>query len=338
MCIRDSNTRVQTRVLFSPDSRYLASSHHGNPVRLWSVEGRLVRTFSEQASDISDFTFSSDSRILAVSNWTEHEIQLWSIEGSLLQTFGTRVEVYSVAVNPDGSMVAGGGAGKVWIWQTNNDTTVLKEPMITLQTGEDVRFLAFSADSKRIIAVSAPLIAQNAGATCRVWTVRGEPVRTFQIMDPLNWGQSVWYEFALNGSGRFLAYGTPQNRIQVCSLEGEPIISFDGYTGTIAGLAFSPDSNFVAAGSEDGELRIHNLQTGENVLMLVFKSGQWVIVHKTGRFACSDGARNYILFVDGLRVLDPEKSEKYWNALYTPDLLERFIKGEQLSAPSLSPH
>jgi WD40 repeat protein len=46
-----------------------------------------------------------------------------------------------------------------------------------------------------------------------------------------------------------------------------------GHTSGIIRLAFSPDGNYLASNSADGQIRIWNLQTGQNVLTLAGHSG-----------------------------------------------------------------
>ncbi|MSQ93361.1 MAG: WD40 repeat domain-containing protein [Gemmataceae bacterium] len=113
---------------FSPDSRYLAVGGgqliprtSDVPLRLWAVPAcKQVQQFP-MTSDIQSLAFSADGRKLAAAHHNSNFplIQLWDLaSGKELHHFeeeSTRFSLTSIAISPDGKMLAGvGNCIRLW--------------------------------------------------------------------------------------------------------------------------------------------------------------------------------------------------------------------------------
>ena len=119
MTLRSSG--VAEQVEFSPDGRYLASSHWDNGVRVYDlVTQRLIHEFRAHAGSSTALRFSPDGSLLA-SGGFDGTVRLWSLDhenpGLLLTLASHDSLVASVAFSPDGLTIASlsiDGESRLW--------------------------------------------------------------------------------------------------------------------------------------------------------------------------------------------------------------------------------
>jgi WD40 repeat protein len=113
------HTGPVSRVRFSADGHFLASSSLDETVRLWSVaRGEALCVLKGHTGWVRDVTFSPDGRLLA-SGTRDRAVDLWSVEqGSILRTLlGHAASVDAVAFSPDGQRLASASFdGTVRLW------------------------------------------------------------------------------------------------------------------------------------------------------------------------------------------------------------------------------
>ena len=69
-----------TSVSFSPDSKTIASATLGSGIKLWSLDGQLIKTLIEYTnSHVSCLSFSPDSKTLASANYYG-TVTLWTFD------------------------------------------------------------------------------------------------------------------------------------------------------------------------------------------------------------------------------------------------------------------
>ena len=103
-------------VNFSPNGLSFISGSADNTIKLWSIDGPLIRTFTGHTMSVSSVNFSPDGSSF-ISGSRDNTIKLWSIDGSLIRTFtGHTKSVLSVNFSPDGSSFISGSWKKINIW------------------------------------------------------------------------------------------------------------------------------------------------------------------------------------------------------------------------------
>lgn len=116
------------RILFSPDSKTLASAGWDNVIRLWNpASGQQLKILAGHSSYLIDVAFSPDGTTLA-SGSADTTIKLWdAVSGKELRTLkGHTTEVNAVAFSPDGrTLMSGSGDGTVKLWDATNRTELL---------------------------------------------------------------------------------------------------------------------------------------------------------------------------------------------------------------------
>ena len=66
------------RVAFSPDGTMIASSSYDNTIKLWNLEGRVLKTFEGHEDWVNSVSFSPDGTMIA-SGSNDKTIRLWTI-------------------------------------------------------------------------------------------------------------------------------------------------------------------------------------------------------------------------------------------------------------------
>nr|XP_006010313.1 PREDICTED: notchless protein homolog 1 [Latimeria chalumnae] len=107
-------------VLFSPDTRIIASASFDKSVKLWDGKtGKYLASLRGHVSAVYQIAWSADSRLL-VSGSSDSTLKVWDVKTKKLATDlpGHADEVYAVDWSPDGQRVASGGKDKcLRIWR-----------------------------------------------------------------------------------------------------------------------------------------------------------------------------------------------------------------------------
>lgn len=132
-------------VVFSPDGSELATGADDGIIRMWSVDnGAKLQELKGHELKVVGLDFSATGQLL-VSASHDATVRLWPLPGnSSSHILVAPGGVNSVAVSPDGSLVAGAGgpfSKTLWLWKAEDGTLV---KAINPEGGEVARSIAFS--------------------------------------------------------------------------------------------------------------------------------------------------------------------------------------------------
>ena len=291
-------------VVFSPDGTMLASGGSDRVVQLWDAQtGQPVARLVAHTRWISDIAFSPDGNTLASGGgWGDDTVLLWdmttllpdTITGDTKATLKGHVNgVESVALSPDGTTVASGGADKtVRLWDAQTG-----KPIIILEGHTDeVGSLAFSPDGQILVSGSGD-------GTIRLWHTNGELKATLtryagsinnlafspdgttlasatgsevQLWDAKTWQFKTIFAAHIGGStvafspdGTTFAAGDGR-AVQLWDVATwHPKGLLTGHTGRVTSIAFSPDSRTLASGSADHTGRLWDVPTRQLTTVLI---------------------------------------------------------------------
>ncbi|MEM9482296.1 MAG: LamG-like jellyroll fold domain-containing protein [Cyanobacteria bacterium P01_F01_bin.116] len=154
---------------FSPDNTIIATASNDRTIKLWDLDGNLLRTCFGHSSGASSVAFSPDSQTL-VSGSYDNTIKLWDRQGNCLQTLKDHSSgVTSVSFSPDGQILASG---------SYDDTTRLwtldGKCFKTLQAKSLVKCVRFSPDQQP----TDQIIVSGDHLSVSLWNREGNHLQT----------------------------------------------------------------------------------------------------------------------------------------------------------------
>lgn len=238
-----------TSLNVSPDGALLASGTADQTVRLWQPEdGRLLHTLRGHERAVYGVAFSPDGQLLA-SAGADRCVHLWSAhDGRRLHSLQiAAAEIESIAFHPDGGMLAGGGIdGTINLWDLHSGRLHIERAAHS----NGIKTVAFSADGKW-------LVSGGADGTVWAWKIQAGPHLERRHVWPVpETGRGVGVSVALHPQQPLLACST-QHRIYLLEMSnGQVRAVFDGHSGWVATVAFSPDGVTLASGGDDRTVRL----------------------------------------------------------------------------------
>ena len=246
-------------VAYSRDGRFVLTGG-GQEALLWDIAtGREIRRFIGHTGSVLAVAYSPDGRFVLTGSGAgggnDNSARLWDaatgreIRRLNLHPYGPRsteyAAVHAVAFSPDGKSILTGSGDK---------TARLRD----VETGREVRrfighsaivtAVAYSPDGKLILTGSTD-------RTARLWNAATglEVKRLVQG----NTNNSAVMTAAYSPDGRFVLIATGIDKTARLweTQTGKPIRIFEGHTGFINAVVFSPDAKQILTGSSDKTAR-----------------------------------------------------------------------------------
>ena len=209
--------------------------------------------------------------------------------------------VASIAVSPNGSLIATGGRDtrtKLWradtgelLWTFTGHTDWVEE----VRFSADGRFLSSTSwdSTARVIDVATgkelhqfrhdkntgvasawfgagdqTLVTAGSDHTIRVWDLKTEqPLMKVEVGRD---GNAQITSIAVNRKGTLVAAATRGGKAFMFDLRsGKLLATLSGHSAAIHAIAFSPDEQEIATASDDGEIHLWNVQTFTSTLTLL---------------------------------------------------------------------
>ncbi|KAI1012377.1 hypothetical protein LB504_013205, partial [Fusarium proliferatum] len=247
----EGHSSLVRSVVFSHDSKWVASSSDDSTIRTWDTEtGKCERELKGHSDDISSVVFSHDSKKLA-SGSDDNTIRIWDANtGKCEQVLeGHSGSVRSVVFSYDSKKLASGSDDNtIRIWDANTGKC---EQELKGHSGW-VNSVVFSHDSKWVASGSDD-------HTIRIWDAE-----TGKCEQELKGHSSLVRSVVFSHDSKKLASGSDDSTIRIWDAEmGKCEQELKGHGSLVRSVAFSHDSKWVASGSYDHTIRIWDAETGE---------------------------------------------------------------------------
>ncbi|MDY6803624.1 MAG: hypothetical protein SXA11_07430 [Cyanobacteriota bacterium] len=232
---------------FSPDGELLASGGSDPKVKLWSRDGKLLKTLEGHSDRVLRVVFSPDRRTLA-SAGLDKTIILWHRSGTKLATLrGHTKAIFDLSFSPDGIIASAGEDASVRLWKYENSLLKsFREP------GEDTEnILDAKVNSKGQI-----LVLLASGDVLELWTMDGNLETTFpEKLNLPNPGQGA----SLSPDGKTLA-SFKDRQVKLWSIDGRLLQTLPKTSAIIVSVVFSPDGRFLASFDRNGNIYLWSVE------------------------------------------------------------------------------
>jgi WD40 repeat protein len=239
------------KVKFSPKGDMIASS--GYSTTLWALDGSILNppgVTLNRGHYITSLSFSPNGEFLAIGS--DIMVRIWRVLGDGQVTTLRDIDfcepicdtVSTVAISPDGTMVAVTTSDGVGAWNISTGTRVFKN---SSNVFTHYSSLAWSMDSSTIAAASSE-------TGVMVWNIdSGENLAS------LNNTTGGFSSLAWSPDGQKLAVGAAQGFAYVFNIQDGNVLQRFGSGYQLNTLAFAPDSQTLAAGYGDLDIQIWDL-------------------------------------------------------------------------------
>ena len=306
----DGATHTWTRfATFSHNGEMIAIGSQRKDVTIWDSKSyKLIRKLPVTGKSAA---FSDDDRYLITVSYKEKSLRIWDIQSGKCEVLkdAHKAEVNSVASGiGNGCFVSGSQDGTVCVWEHKtlvkntkypaavnwltcdpngqslfaalDDRTVrlAKEGKSSLLLelpgeGREVSGIGFNETKKCVMSVSHDFFV-------RVWeTETGECVQKQKdgFLDCVGSPDGRFYltnTVLFKRVGEWPIQSASFYTVHLHSVEtGEVIRDFEGHTDMIMCAAFSSNGKYLATGSEDGTVRVWDIETGDCIHVLKHGEG-----------------------------------------------------------------
>lgn len=288
-------------VTVSPDGNSVASASADKTVKLWSKEGKLLKTF-KHADTVTSVSFSPDGKAIATGS-ADRTIRIWQVDNdksAIVTLSGHTESVTSVSFSPDGKTLASASHDNtIKIWNLTD-----KKLLQTLTGHKDwVLGVSFSPDGKTIASASVD-------KTVKLWNREGKSQKFEINPKTLTKHSDIVYSVKFSPNGEQLVSASADTTAQIWNRNGKEIATLKGHNDRVISASFSRDGEKIVTGSADDTVKVWS---PSGTLLNTFRGHQ-------------DDVRAVSFSPDGtIASASQDKMVKIWNPDTTP--LNKILSG-----------
>ncbi len=231
------------KIAWSPDGERFATAGQDGTVKLWTADGKVLRTLTGHTDGVSSVAWSPDGRTVATGSW-DSTIRRWNADtGVATQIVNAQGgSVSAVAYSPDGKTLASGAAdGSVRLWDALTGAAVRELPGHT----DRVLTISWSPDSRAIAA-------GGADDTVTTWMVN-DP----RLLSVLKGHTSDVVSVAWSPDGKTIASVGDDKQVRLWAAVSHRLVrTIGGFPQFVVAVGWSPDSSEIAVGGWDGTVTL----------------------------------------------------------------------------------
>ncbi|MCH7729865.1 MAG: hypothetical protein IH991_25855, partial [Planctomycetes bacterium] len=289
--------------VFSADGKHILTGGKEKIIKLWDPSGKLVRSLTGCASEITRLARSSDGQMVACfggANAQAKIVYLWNLaaqENTPAHVLTAPNKVTSLSFSADHKKLAIGSSDKHLRIYRTQDMLLLED--ITVPA--DVKDVVFAPDNKTLVSAAAgnqalvlsdsllQVIAGHQGAvTCLAYSPDGKSLisggadKSVRQWDLVSGKQTHAYEgntaavtsLSISRDGKRIATGSADHSARLWNLAAnagggnvkkvQPLSAIT-HPAAVLSVGFNPDGSRLTTGSADNMIRIWDIATGKEL-------------------------------------------------------------------------
>ncbi|MDZ8225340.1 trypsin-like peptidase domain-containing protein [Nostoc sp. ChiVER01] len=276
----EGHKEAVSSVRFSPDGKLLITASDDDYIRLWNLEGTLIKQFKAYQGGINTVRFSPDkAKNLIVTGGKDGTIKFWTRTGESLKPLkpfeGHSQAIRSISFNNKGDrLVSAGNDGKAILWDLEGNkvrefphggkvetTRFSPDDKLLATVGENGTALLWDISSeqpaKKLIGHKGyvttvgfspkenKLATSGDDSIVKLWDYSGKQLKEFKTYE----GRVTQITFSRDG--KLLATSSANYTTRLWNLSGQEVAEFKGHQGFVRSADFSLDGKLLAIASED---------------------------------------------------------------------------------------
>lgn len=233
-------------VTFSPKGDQIASASVDRTIKLWTPDGKLLRTLIGHHARLASISFSPDGQTL-VSASQDGIMKLWPLQSAPTWIEPISIKAHqnsisAVTFSPNGRFIASVSEDQtVKLWNAKGQF------LRTLWVNQvPLKWVSFSPDSQ-VLAVASD------DGTVKIMQLNGTILYNLQHSAST---QEKVYGVSFSPDGKWIASVGADRTLKLWTRRGKLVNTLRADTQVIYGVKFSPDSKLVAIASEDKSIHL----------------------------------------------------------------------------------
>ena len=230
-------------IVFSPDGQTIASNTPNGIIKLWNLQGNLIRAFEGFTNRVNQVAFYYDSKTIITSDRNHSDIKVWNLNGDLLHILkGDNEGVEKVILSKDGKTITSIGETSVKQWNSRGK--------LLRSLNGSPNNLKFTSDHKAMISYDWR------ESDIKIWSMEGKLKQTLEGHEG---GVS---EVILSPDNQTMIALSNYGVAKIWNLEGELLDSLElhSYSGRRASIVLSPNGKTFASSGHGGSIKIWSLE------------------------------------------------------------------------------
>ncbi|MBA4190332.1 MAG: hypothetical protein C0467_20285 [Planctomycetaceae bacterium] len=262
-------------VAFLLDGRFVSGGADGK-LRYWPApnsEDRAGPTVAAHSKPVTGVVVCDDRTV--ASSGHDRVVKVWDIgTPKAVRTIPVPVVVHGLSVDRKNRRLAGAcndGVVRVWEWETGREVAALtasSEPVMSVAFGDEGRSIAAGAKDGSV----------------RLWNLSA---RTAKTIGNEHTGAVLGLAFAPDG--RFVVSTSEQGEARVNDLRSGTARDLRGHLMAVRGAVVSPDNNRIVTGGGDTYLKVWDTATGQELTNLMRRDVAGVAWSPDGRWVAAGG-------------------------------------------------